>query len=193
MKKLGLVLIALVIALGAMGVGYAAWAQNLTITNNVETGYISASFFDASVGTDEYADLEYKIKSDDNRDANGRLLKDVLEVDITDAYPGFNQTIWFRVINNGTVPFYLTPGKVVVNDGVNNVKNIITVTTDGIDSGDVVEPGQTSAWHSYFLNVPGKMSQGYVDPAQKHTYTVTIPLVATQSMVPEPTGTPTGN
>ncbi|MDD5701074.1 MAG: hypothetical protein PHU23_03400 [Dehalococcoidales bacterium] len=181
MKKLGLILIALVIALGAMGVGYAAWAQDLTIENTVNMGYISAGFYDASIDTDPYAELSYEIDGSGKTDAAQAELEDVLKVTVTDAYPGFNQTIWFRVVNNGTVPFYLTPGDAVVKYGNKKVSNIAAVVPD-ISSQVIVEPQAVSAWYSYFLYIPGEDegSGDFVDPVQKATYTVTIPLTATQ-------------
>jgi len=38
MKKIGLLALALVLALGALGVGYAAWTDTVTITGTVNTG-----------------------------------------------------------------------------------------------------------------------------------------------------------
>ena len=38
MKKLGLIMMALVLALGTLGVGYAMWSDTVTITGNVTTG-----------------------------------------------------------------------------------------------------------------------------------------------------------
>jgi hypothetical protein len=182
MKKLGLLMLALVIALGSLGVAYAAWAQDLTIENTVNTGYISASFADYSVGTDPYADLSAAIDGSGAQDAKLDLLNDELNVTIDDAYPGFSQTIYFKVVNNGTVPFYLTPDAAVVKHGSDVVTNIATVTPN-ISSAVIVEPTATSDWYSYFIYIPGEGTDDFVDPAQCDTYIVTIPLTATQNLV----------
>jgi hypothetical protein len=182
MKKMGLLLIVLVVALGSLGVAYAAWAQDLTIENTVNTGYISASFADYSVGTDPYADLSAVIEGSGATDADLNSLNDELNVTIDDAYPGFSQTIYFKVVNNGTVPFYLTPDAAIVKHGSDVVTNIATVTPD-ISDAVIVEPAATSDWYSYYLYIPGEGTDSFVDPEQCDTYIVTIPLTATQNQV----------
>jgi hypothetical protein len=42
MKKIGLICLALVLALGALGVGYALWYQDVIISGSVDTGYVCA-------------------------------------------------------------------------------------------------------------------------------------------------------
>jgi len=48
MKKIGLLALALVLALGALGVGYAAWTDTVTITGNVTTGTVDVVVEDYS-------------------------------------------------------------------------------------------------------------------------------------------------
>jgi len=57
MKKIGLLSLALVLALGALGVGYAAWTDQITVEGTVNTGSvdINAVYFS---GTDVYKDLD---------------------------------------------------------------------------------------------------------------------------------------
>jgi len=56
MKKIGLLALAIVLALGALGVGYAAWTDTIFINGTVNTGNvdINAKYFS---GTDIYKDL----------------------------------------------------------------------------------------------------------------------------------------
>jgi hypothetical protein len=56
MKKIGLLALAIVLALGALGVGYAAWTDTIFINGTVNTGSvdIDAEYFS---GTDIYKDL----------------------------------------------------------------------------------------------------------------------------------------
>ncbi len=51
MKKLVLICLALVMALGALGLGYAHWSQTLTITEVVNTGKFCVGIRD--VGTND--------------------------------------------------------------------------------------------------------------------------------------------
>ena len=44
-KKIGLVAMALVLALGALGVGFASWTDNVTIDGTVDTGYLCAEWY----------------------------------------------------------------------------------------------------------------------------------------------------
>jgi hypothetical protein len=47
-KKIGLLALALVLALGALGVGYAAWEDSVTITGTVQTGSVDIEIIDYS-------------------------------------------------------------------------------------------------------------------------------------------------
>jgi len=57
MKKIGLLALAIVMALGALGVGYAAWTDSIAINGTVNTGNvdINADYFS---GTDIYKDTD---------------------------------------------------------------------------------------------------------------------------------------
>jgi len=56
MKKIGLLCLALVLALGALGVGYAAWTDTITIEGTVNTGSVDINVEYYS-GTDIYKNL----------------------------------------------------------------------------------------------------------------------------------------
>jgi hypothetical protein len=44
LKKIGLIILAVVLALGVMGVGYAYWSRNLAVTANVTSGTFNPQF-----------------------------------------------------------------------------------------------------------------------------------------------------
>jgi hypothetical protein len=46
MKRFGIIIVSLVLALGVLGVGYAAWFDTLTITGTVETGIVCLDWYD---------------------------------------------------------------------------------------------------------------------------------------------------
>jgi len=48
MRKIGLLALALVLALGALGVGYAAWTDTITVTGTVNTGSVDLAIVELS-------------------------------------------------------------------------------------------------------------------------------------------------
>jgi hypothetical protein len=194
MKKIGILILALIVLFGAIGVGYAAWAQDLKIANTVNTGYISASFNAATFESRPYATDSYTISGSGALDPNQDALSDVLNITIQDAYPGFHQEITFWVKNNGTVPFYLNnldPNLVVVKDGGLNgpeIGKIVNIPAPLSEFAPlVVEPNTvSSSGYTFMLTIPGtdEGSGNWVDPAQRHTYLVSIPLSVSQYLVP---------
>lgn len=190
MKKASILVLALVLILGSLGVGFAYWTQAMTINGTVNTGFISANFYDASLEVRPYSTSSWEVPVTGRTDPSGAPLKDVLTLTINDAYPGYHQEISFRVINNGTVPFWLDNIKladVLVFDGdTAKITDIINVPEPEQQfSLIVVEPGAVSGWYTFMITIPGvaEGSGNWVDPEQYHTYYVTIPLIAIQSMV----------
>lgn len=61
MKKIGLICLALVLALGALGVGYAAWTDTVTISGPVTTGRVCLGFTEVygEIGPALGGDWEY--------------------------------------------------------------------------------------------------------------------------------------
>ncbi len=51
MKKIGLLCLALVLALGALGISYATWSDNVTIEQTVKTGEFKVGV--ADMGTND--------------------------------------------------------------------------------------------------------------------------------------------
>ena len=93
MTKIGILLLVAVLALGALGVGYAAWTQAVTITGTVNT-----------------ADYAVEIVKDtltpSTPDANGAYISDTavsnnINVVVNGGYPGF-------VGNAASVRFFST-------------------------------------------------------------------------------------
>lgn len=111
MKKIGIFLMVLVLALGATGVGYAiatgGWSQTLYINGGVSTGNVQAEFTHADQQGDynEVATCDVAIET-------GASENDTLTCSITNAYPGAQVTFYFTVANVGSIPISveLVPG-----------------------------------------------------------------------------------
>ena len=129
MKKTSILILVLIVALGAIGVGYAAWSQTLDITGNVDTGSLSAAYIGSNATNvpvgDAEADATYTVTGDDGL---------TLTVNVTNAYPGLNFDVPFYVKNWGTVPI-----NVAVTTADTNTLFIVTIGDPG-----VVNPGDTS-------------------------------------------------
>lgn len=96
---LGLVLI---IALAGLSVGYAYWTETLSINGTVATGNLSVAFANVSVtdsdGSDAYGGSCTATVSGAGTDA------ETLKIEVANAYPGYNCTVDFDVLNDGSIP-----------------------------------------------------------------------------------------
>jgi hypothetical protein len=100
MKRIGLLCLVLVIALGTLGVGYATWSDNMTVEQKVYSGTIDAEFADAS------CDLP-----PDPGMATGDVWGypgDTLTVDMDNVSSCLSGNITFTIENIGTIPVHVT-------------------------------------------------------------------------------------
>jgi hypothetical protein len=96
MKKLGLIILVAVMALGALGAAYAAWSQPLYVNGNVTNGTLKADFGYVVAPTDIAAVTA--VVSDYH------FTGDLLTITIANAYPGMDEYVYFQVGNIGTIP-----------------------------------------------------------------------------------------
>jgi len=132
MKKIGILALTLVIALGALGIGYASWTDSVSITGTVNTGTvgINAVYFS---GTDIYKDLsnDALVAVHWMADAGGQViwtsgsapasnvlvasagstagkLDDTIDITFVGAFPTDELTADFVIESVGTVPVIVT-------------------------------------------------------------------------------------
>jgi hypothetical protein len=200
MRKVGLLVMAFVLAFGALGIAYAAWAQPLYIDGTVNMGYIAAEYVEFYQPGDAYSSTTGQISDSGAVIENSEYtLADTLTINVDNAYPTFNQIVEFKIQNNGTVPFYLAdlkPSDITVRDPWGNVvTNVIQITDSGTFwSPTVLEPGSgvfgpgsdagQSAWYKLEISVPGVGVGSFVDPHQNMDYKISVNLNALQSVVP---------
>jgi hypothetical protein len=98
MKKIGLLCLALVLALGSLGVGYAMWFEDLYIDGTVDTGTLDVEWSIHGYGDDETKDYS---------DCYAYIVGSTLYVEITNAYPCINYYVDFDIHNNGTIPVHV--------------------------------------------------------------------------------------
>lgn len=102
MKKAKVLTLILIIAIMAMGAGYAYWSEVLVVKNTVTTGELNVQFT-KSCSTDYDNKFpgwqNYLGVSDQIVDNNHKI-----KFNITDIYPGSGAYLGFKIENMGTVP-----------------------------------------------------------------------------------------
>jgi len=121
MKKIGIIALTLVLALGSLGVGYAHWSDQLYVEGTVKGGELMVGFteillnethVDPTTGDKvpgEYLDKDvgevtYVLEGRRECVHTGKYGYEGVLVTITDAYPCYQAHITFVVENLGTIP-----------------------------------------------------------------------------------------
>jgi len=131
MKKVGLLIIALVVALGGLGVGYAMWSDTINVVGSVETGDVCIQWLtyddsDMCIGTEgdrpvgtvvPGADPKFPVGNDRYWDKNvacteiayyedelGNIDYNTLIITVYNAYPGYYADWELEWVNCGTIP-----------------------------------------------------------------------------------------
>jgi hypothetical protein len=154
MRRIVLVCLAVLLALGALAIGYAKWSDTLDIQGTVETGeldweFVANSFNQKDIGLDWTGDLQVSpvltqldkdvgstsgVLSDTDNDGD----YDLLTLTIYNAYPSYANDISFWVHCNGSVPLIIE--QVIINgDAVINhtPSPVILLDLNGDGANDV--------------------------------------------------------
>jgi predicted ribosomally synthesized peptide with SipW-like signal peptide len=142
MKKFGLICLIMIVALGSVGMTYAAWSRTLTVNSSVKTGTFDVVFnsFSAPSGSNGATFSAVQV------DAHTYTLT------CNNLYPGLDGTFNFTLKGTGSVPakithYYLKQGSNIIAsdpagplslklDGDNY--NDISVTISGLAVGTVI-------------------------------------------------------
>jgi predicted ribosomally synthesized peptide with SipW-like signal peptide len=119
MKKIGLISLALVLAMGGLGVGYAKWSDTITINGPVTTGSVLLGFEEITPTEDP----EWLGKDIAQFTAVGvnqvgvhwsdyyqayLPIYDQINATITNGYPCYYAHLVFTIANGGTIPVHIT-------------------------------------------------------------------------------------
>jgi len=130
---IGTIVVILVIALAAIGVGYGLWSKVLFIGGTVNTGNVNADF-DAANTTDPGTTIDPgSDKNVGSCEVTGALT-DELTVTIVNGYPGYSCDVYFYVTNTGSIPVK------VQAYNLTGVPAELVVTTTGLPIGTQIEP-----------------------------------------------------
>jgi hypothetical protein len=122
MKKIGLLALALVLALGALGVGYAMWTDTVLITGTVGTGNLILGVADTSTDdpagspdpqcgpghNEEQKDVASFVSINGTPKAGCTDFYESITETFTHVYPYYGPTVTVEVKNCGTVPLKIT-------------------------------------------------------------------------------------
>jgi len=98
---IGIIVMILMMALAALGVGYAWWTEQLTATGTIQTGSIDVQMEGVSYSTVDPLDIatcSSKLSGDGKS----------MTITIDNAYPDYVCTIDFSLTNHGSVPAKIT-------------------------------------------------------------------------------------
>ncbi|TDA67758.1 MAG: hypothetical protein D9V47_09585 [Clostridia bacterium] len=166
MKKSWLLALIVVVSLGVIGVGLAAWTETITIAGSVTTGDINPDFTSAS--TDDPGTT-----IDPGTDKNVGMTEvsfsaDAATVTVTNAYPGYHSDVTLTVKNNGSVPIEIT------DYSIDSLPDEISLTSSdsGLVPGTVIGAGESKS---------GTFTQTVNDgAAESSNYTYGITITAEQ-------------
>lgn len=122
-SKKNYAIIALVVVLLALAIGYAAFSANLTIDGTATGGKWDVKFT--------------KAEMNDTTHGTATFTDDTVTVNATLGFPGDGCTVTATITNNGGVPAKLTAFKLYAEDGTSEYSNtdievsIPTIATDG--------------------------------------------------------------
>ena len=165
MKKVTLIALALVLCLGAIGIGYAKWFDKLTISGIVETGELDAELsahesWDSENVTKDYSSINCTVD-----ELNPKLL----HVVVTNGYPSIDYYQTFDIKNTGTIPFIVD--NVTINRG--NLPEYTDLEILGVGPvGDQIHPGEEFLY-TLWVHLNNDAGEG-------KTYWFTIEIFCTQ-------------
>jgi hypothetical protein len=156
MKKIGFIILAVVLALGAVGAAYAAWSQTLTVGVNATT----AKF-----------DVNFTAKADPTAPTGGSAISNISNpkaatIAVTNAYPNYTGSFKLTVTNNGTIP-------------VNAVLSEVTDTGSLFEATPATALIQAGASQDYTVTMTVPNWTNNLNENQ--TYTASYTVVATQA------------
>ncbi|MGB9662125.1 MAG: hypothetical protein ACPL5F_08930 [Moorellaceae bacterium] len=136
MKKVRFISLALVLALALMGAAFAAWTETINVNGSVATGNYDVTFSSSSTN-DEGTTVDPGLDKNVGQSV-ATLGADSKSITVTasNAYPGYNAIVTYKIKNTGTIPLKVN------NAVITNTNAQITVTNEVDPAGQIIDPGQ---------------------------------------------------
>jgi hypothetical protein len=208
MKKIGLIAIVVVLALGIIGVGYAAWSQSITVSGTANVGSFGVKFENAAsndagtandpssagawtfsgTGVPPYTwsgtNLSQNVASTTGVITSVTKTNDTLTITLTNAYPGYYGSIAADVLNTGSVPVKMTVVQSAVTpSGTGASATDVKINYSGVfNDTSATQINASSGLQTGFITIGIGTEGGATTEPQMTggTYTFTVTLTATQ-------------
>ena len=177
-KLFPIVVLVLLVALAAIGVGYAVWDQSLTVNGTAATGKLEVQW-DAPTATaiDTAGMAGYGPVGACSAWRSGSTIYDNLNIAISNGYPGFRCVVTAGVNNTGTVPAVVTadPTNMYpdINDAVVELYGSDNWSPRTLANGGHVYAANTDYGNDFraYLQVKATAPEGYtIDSAAAFTF-----------------------
>ena len=97
MKKIAIIILVAVLALGVLGTAYAVWGQTLNITGTVDTGKFAVAFDEATKAPSVFS-------GSSNLTVDNASAPYAFAVNLTNALPGDGGVVNYQIDNTGSTP-----------------------------------------------------------------------------------------
>jgi len=177
MKKIGFIILAVVLTLGIIGVGYALWTQPLAVKANLSTGNLAATI-------DVSSTLTALDSAGGSVSSYATIAKDInttstdLVVDIANAAPGDVFTVPWIITNTGTIPVNIAAptANVAVVGQTGAITDLVVNGTAAMTAINL--PAVTLNTISGSLTIT--VADNAPNVAGGCSYTVSVPMTVTQ-------------
>jgi hypothetical protein len=102
--KTGIICLALVLALGSLGIGFSQWSETLTMDPPINTGYLELKLTDTFYTDNEPPGPDVGTVECIQTGGGPELDFTELEVRLNNVYPGYEAQINLCIKNTGTIP-----------------------------------------------------------------------------------------
>jgi hypothetical protein len=176
MKKIGLIALVVVLALGIIGVGYAAWTSNLTVTGTVNSAFYQVTLTqNGSTGSPAtYSNITVTPA------ATTPVGQGPMTIVITKAVPGV-YTVPVIITNTSTIPVAVTLPALSISSSGSDTNLVTTglsgdvLVANGLTATTLTATGGTTPTETGTITIT--LGDNIL---MSNTYTITIPVTAAQ-------------